>query len=76
MRGTLSRVLGLLLALFDFAISGVSGLSLLQRAEPAVVSFDIQRDTVRDPVYQDRLRQKRAKIIAQDLDNEVCSRPG
>lgn len=71
MRGTLL----LLPLLLDFAFSGVNGLSLLQRAEPAVVSFNIQRDTRRDPVNQDRLRRKRSKTIAQPLDNEVMLPP-
>ncbi|KAH1979617.1 hypothetical protein KXW88_007074 [Aspergillus fumigatus] len=44
-------------------------LTLHQRDVPAVVSLDIKRSIVSDPVVRDRVRRKRDKAIGQTLDN-------
>ncbi|EAW15847.1 pepsin-like aspartic protease [Aspergillus fischeri NRRL 181] len=45
-------------------------LTLHQRDIPAVVSLDIKRSIISDPVARDRVRRKRDKTIGQTLDNE------
>ncbi|KAL4898452.1 putative aspartic-type endopeptidase opsB [Aspergillus ambiguus] len=47
-----------------------SSLTLHKREVPAVVSLDIKRKDVTDPVARDRTRRKRDKTVSQDLDNE------
>lgn len=48
-------------------------LTLHQRDVPAVVSLDIKRSIVSDPVVRDRVRRKRDKTISQTLDNAVSN---
>lgn len=50
-------------------------LTLHQRDVPAVVSLDIKRSIISDPVARDRVRRKRDKTIGQTLDNEVSKAP-
>jgi len=47
------------------------GLTLHQRDNPSVVTLDIARKDVADPVARDRMRRKRDKTVNQNLDNEV-----
>ena len=53
---------------FDYA----SSLSLKKRDTPAVLSLDIERRHVDNPIERDRLR-RRDKTVKQTLDNEVYS---
>ncbi|KAL5366684.1 aspartic peptidase domain-containing protein [Aspergillus floccosus] len=45
-------------------------ITLHRRELPAVVTLDIKRKDVTDPVQRDRIRRKRDKTVSQDLDNE------
>ncbi|KAL3468965.1 aspartic peptidase domain-containing protein [Aspergillus californicus] len=45
-------------------------LMLRQRDAPAVVTLDIQRNEVPDPVVRDQIRRKRDNTILQTIDNE------
>lgn len=60
-----------LLLLASLVLRLVESLSLFSRDVPAVVSLDVQRRQVLDPVSRDRWRRKRSKTIFQGLDNEV-----
>lgn len=51
---------------------------LNERAVPAVVSFDVQRSVIEDPVrrlHQEQSRQKRDKTLSYDIVNPVCIAP-
>lgn len=59
------------LLLLATALPALGRLTLHQRDVPSVVTLDIQRKDVADPVARDRIRRKRDKTISQALDNEV-----
>ena len=60
-----------LLSLATSLISSSAGaLTLHKRDVPAVVTLDIARKDVDDPVGRDRLR-RRGETVGQGLDNEV-----
>ncbi|KAJ6120225.1 hypothetical protein N7523_004505 [Penicillium sp. IBT 18751x] len=58
------------LLLLATALPALGRLNLHQRDVPSVVTLDIQRKDVADPVARDRTRRKRDKTISQALDNE------
>lgn len=56
------------------ALPTLGRLTLYKREIPSVVSLDIQRKDVADPVARDRWRRKRdTSVVSQQLDNEVCA---
>jgi len=59
-----------LLLLASLVLRSVESLSLFSRDVPAVVTLDVQRRQVLDPVSRDRWRRKRSKTVSQALDNE------
>ncbi|KAJ5204049.1 uncharacterized protein N7498_004928 [Penicillium cinerascens] len=59
-----------LLLLATLALPALGRLTLHQRDNPSVVTLDIQRKDVADPVARDRMRRKRDKTVSQKLDNE------
>jgi hypothetical protein len=61
-----------LLLFATLALPALGRLTLHQRDVPSVVTLDIKRKDVADPVARDRMRRKRDKTIGQNLDNEVC----
>ncbi|KAF7126161.1 hypothetical protein CNMCM5793_002583 [Aspergillus hiratsukae] len=62
------RLLSLLIACVTVKYGAC--LTLHERDVPAVVSLDIKRSIISDPVARDRVRRKRDKTIGQTLDNE------
>ncbi|KAJ5612400.1 hypothetical protein N7510_005594 [Penicillium lagena] len=56
--------------LLSLALPALGGLHLVQRDSPAVVSLDIQRKHVADPVARDRARRKRDLTVSETLLNE------
>ncbi|OJJ69263.1 hypothetical protein ASPBRDRAFT_132269 [Aspergillus brasiliensis CBS 101740] len=65
------RVLSLLVAVSFIPLETAKALILQQREVPAVVTLDIKRNDVSDPVMRDRARRKRdTTTVAQALDNE------
>ncbi|KAJ5825520.1 hypothetical protein N7474_002658 [Penicillium riverlandense] len=56
--------------LLSLALPVLGGLHLVQRDSPAVVSLDIQRKHVADPVARDRARRKRDLTVSETLLNE------
>lgn len=64
-----------LLLLATLALPALGRLTLHRRDNPAVVTLDIQRKDVADPVARDRMRRKRDKTVSQNLDNEVRLQP-
>lgn len=73
MGDTMWRVLSLLVAVSFVPLETVEALILQRREVPAVVTLDIKRNDVSDPVMRDRARRKRdTTTVSQALDNEVC----
>jgi len=68
--GEFRRMKNSLLLLATLALPAL-GLTLHQRDNPSVVTLDIARKDVADPVARDRMRRKRDKTVNQNLDNEV-----
>lgn len=67
------RVLSLLVAVSFVPLETAKALVLQRREVPAVVTLDIKRNDVSDPVMRDRARRRRdTTTVAQALDNEVC----
>lgn len=56
--------------LLSLALPVLGDLHLVQRDSPAVVSLDIQRKHVADPVARDRARRKRDLTVSETLLNE------
>lgn len=56
----------------SLALRGACALSIHRRDVPSVVSLDIQRKDIADPVGRDQARRKRDLTVGQRLDNEVC----
>lgn len=56
----------------SFALPGIHALTLHQRDVSSVVTLDIQRRDIPNPVDRDRVRRKRDQTVGQRLDNEVC----
>jgi hypothetical protein len=63
------------LTILASAISTTSAIALHKKNdgnEPRVISFDLHRNNIRDPIAHDRRRQhKRSGSIDVGLDNEV-----
>jgi hypothetical protein len=59
------------LLLLSLALPALGGLHLVQRDTPAVVSLDVQRKHVADPVARDKTRRsKRGQTVSTALLNE------
>ena len=65
----------LLFLAVDLLIPGAYALTLHRREIPSIVTLNIQRKDILDPVGRDRVRRKRDNTVGQRLDNEVpqCS---
>ncbi|OXV07882.1 hypothetical protein Egran_04354 [Elaphomyces granulatus] len=59
-----------LLLLASLLLRSVDALSLSARDVPAVMTLDVRRRHILDPVSRDRWRRKRSKTVSQTLDNE------
>ena len=61
----------LLFLAVDLLIPGAYALTLHRREIPSIVTLNIQRKDILDPVGRDRVRRKRDNTVGQRLDNEV-----
>ncbi|KAI9766814.1 MAG: hypothetical protein M1840_006289 [Geoglossum simile] len=50
---------------------GAGAIRLVERDQPAVVQFSIERRKVGSPIERDRLRRRQSQTITQILDNEL-----
>lgn len=57
----------------SLALRRACALKIHRRDVPSVVTLDIQRKDIADPVGRDQARRKRDLTVGQRLDNEVCT---